>query len=82
MIIEATGLGHLMKGKGVIESEIHIRMISEKRKMGRTALLYGRGPQRMRLSVRFAMRLPASWMTCTSSTRMMTDTHMVTGTRR
>lgn len=38
LIIEATGLGHLMKGKGVIESEIHIRMISEKRKMGRTAL--------------------------------------------
>ena len=31
LIIEAAGLGNVMKGKGVVESKIHIRMISEKR---------------------------------------------------
>ena len=31
LIIEAAGLGNLMKGKGVEESKIHIRMISEKK---------------------------------------------------
>lgn len=31
LIIEAAGLGNVMKGKGVVESKIHIRMISEKK---------------------------------------------------
>ena len=31
LIIEAEGLGNLMKGKGVVESKIHMRMISEKK---------------------------------------------------
>lgn len=31
LIMEAAGLGNVMKGKGVVESKIHIRMISEKK---------------------------------------------------
>lgn len=31
LIIEAARLGNVMKGRGVVESKIHIRMISEKK---------------------------------------------------
>lgn len=42
MIIEAAGLGNFMKGKGVMESEIHIRMISGKREKVRKNCLGGK----------------------------------------
>lgn len=35
LMIEAAGLGNLMKGKGDMESEIHIRIVSNKRDVRR-----------------------------------------------
>ena len=52
MIIEAAGLGNLMKGKGVMESEIHIRMISSKREKVRKNCFGGKVYRSLEMSRR------------------------------